>query len=747
MSTDEAFAELRGYYSAHEVADSGRSPLWDILDELAAAHPEWSALQLKAAQHETIARHFSPVVFRHVPFYFEMGVKPSECRGHAMEGNAGSWLYCRNSHLFRDANPLEFDQYRASGARGVHLAAPYADAIFHHCFAYPNVVHNGLEAIYHQAQAQLAKCATPQETEFISCAMRSLLAVKHIAEKFADAAEAQLAATADPAVRRNLQWISQTAREVPWRAPRTFHEGLNTIWLLFELCGSIEGIVSSLLGHLDLTLRDLYRGDLEAGRITRDEAYDLICHFLILAQSKYDMDRPVKDSVNGLEMATTITLGGCDAEGEPVCNDLTFLFLDAHHDLRLNFPKTHCRISPDSPAEYLARINRSFAAGRNTLALLSDEALIAAQVKAGKRLQDARQYVAGGCWEVMIEGCEHSAGASNYFNMLRILDFSIHDHAEVEAEVGLRCEKLDGARDFEELYARVSGNILRAIRKMCHAIGRYGCVWPEVNPSPFFSACLADCLDNRRDYTAGGGRYNPHGLPLTGFANLIDSLLAIQTLCFTTRRHSLDELLTAVRNNWEGCEAMRAEALAAPHYGDNSTVSNALAQRLLQDIHENTRDLVNERGGPFQLGIYVYKETLWWGTLTSATPDGRRTGDVFEPGLVPSRLRRGDLTSTIHSAAALDLSRCPADSLLTLSLPLGQTDDNTLAALERVFSHSGVGMLQLNCVNPDELLDAREHPERHRDLVVRLAGYSVRFVLLEPEWQDEFIARTLYTPA
>ncbi len=120
---------------------------------------------------------------------------------------------------------------------------------------------------------------------------------------------------------------------------------------------------------------------------------------------------------------------------------------------------------------------------------------------------------------------------------------------------------------------------------------------------------------------------------------------------------------------------------------------------------------------------------------------------MFEPGLVPSRLRRGDLTSTINSAAALDLSHCPADSVLTLSLPLGQTDANALAALERVFDHSGVGMLQLNCVNPDELLDAREHPERHRDLVVRLAGYSVRFVLLEPEWQDEFIARTLYAPA
>ncbi|MDX9982209.1 MAG: pyruvate formate lyase family protein, partial [Lentisphaeria bacterium] len=629
-------------------------------------------------------------------------------------------------------------------ARGVHLAAPYADAIFHHCFPYPNVVRNGLAALYRQAEAQLPDCTTPGETEFLACAMRSLLAVKRIAEKFADAAAARLETATDPAARRHLEWIARTAREVPWRPCRTFHEGLNTVWFLYEVCGSIEGIVSSLLGHLDLTLGELYRQDREAGRLTGEEAYGLVARFLMLAEAKYDMDKPVKDSVNGQEMATAITLGGCDGEGREICNELTFLLLDVHHDLRLHFPKVHCRISRHSPPDYLAAINRNFAEGRNTLALLNDDGLIPAQAKAGKHLEDARRYVAGGCWEVMIEGCEHSAGASNYFNLLRILEFSIHDHAAIEAEVGLACTRLDGAESFEEVYRRVLGNILAAIRKMCHAIGRYGSVWPQVNPSPFFSAGLADCLENRRDYTAGGGRYNPHGLPLAGFANLIDSLLAIRTLCFGNRPHSLADLLAAVRANWEGHEALRAEALAAPHYGDNSPASNALAKRLLDDLHASTRDLTNERGGPFQLGIYVYKEILWWGQKMSATPDGRRAGDVFEPGLVPSRLRRNEITSTIHSAAALDLSRCPADSLLTLSLPLGGTDLATLAALERNFAASGVGMLQINCVNRDELIDARKHPERHQDLVVRVAGYSVRFVLLEPEWQDEIISRTIY---
>ncbi|MDX9981706.1 MAG: hypothetical protein RBU25_16925, partial [Lentisphaeria bacterium] len=118
MNLNAERAELREYYAAHAVAAAPRSPLWNLLDRMAAEHPDWSALQLKTAQHETIAEHFQPVLFEQVPFYFEMGVKPAECRGQPMPSNAGSWLYCRNSHLFRDANPLEFDQYRASGARG-----------------------------------------------------------------------------------------------------------------------------------------------------------------------------------------------------------------------------------------------------------------------------------------------------------------------------------------------------------------------------------------------------------------------------------------------------------------------------------------------------------------------------------------------------------------------------------------------------------------------------------------------------
>ncbi|MCK5805876.1 MAG: pyruvate formate lyase family protein, partial [Lentisphaeria bacterium] len=699
MDIDTLREELRAYYYRHSFSALGgsnyRNPLFDAMDEHASSHPGLSPVQLKAAQYEIIADSFQPVVFKNSPFYSEMGVKVAEYDGVPGLG-AGGWLFKRNAHLFRDISPDEYDQYVAASRNGIHLAyGPYAD-YDHHCFPYSNVLENGLAHIYAQAETALGHCEKREETEFVECAMRGLLAVKKIAGKFADAAAELLGETTEETQRSFLGMIAETATEVPWRKPETFYEGLCAIWFLHEVCASIEGIGMSVVGHLDRMLGELYRSDLEAGRLTPDEAYDLICRFMIYTDCKFDSTKPVDESYNRQEQGEVVILGGCDEAGREIVNDITFMVLKAHHELGMLYPKIHCRITRNAKQEYLDAINRDFIGGRNVIAFLNDECLIPAQVKAGKRLSDARRYVAGGCWEVILEGYEHSAGANCYLNLLRIMDMSIHEHPEL-AVTGVVCDKIDGAEGFEDVYRIVLGNVIRAIRQMCQIIEKNGSVWPRVSPAPFFSACLADCLANRTDYTAGGGRYNPHGLPMGGFANFVDSLLAIRELCFGNKQGcTLDDLLEAVRANWEGHETLRAKVLTMPHFGDNAAESNTLASRILDDIYENTRDLKNERGGPFQLGLYIYREIIYWGMMTRATPDGRRSGDVLTQGITPSRLHHAaDITSTINSGAALDLTQCPANSVLTVSLPLGGVNLQTLGQFERAFAASGLAMLQL----------------------------------------------------
>ncbi len=746
MSIEALRRELQDYYrtrSFERLGKSFQSPLWPIMDEFAAAHPDYRPLRLKAALYECIAERFEPVIFKNSPFYSEMGLNVAECDGAPFLSAAG-WLLLRNLHLFQDADPDEYRRYVAAERHGVHLAyGPYPD-IDHHCCSFTSILRDGLASVFERARAALPQCESPEETEFIEAAITGLLAVKKIAEKFACAAERAAEEAETPEQRRFMAMAAATARKIPWQPAETFYEALCSLWFVHEVGASMDGVRIYVLGHLDRLLGDFYRRDLAAGRITRDEAYDLLCRYLVYLDCKIDLTRNVDESYNRQELGGTLILGGCDERGEVVCNEVTFLILEAHRELNLLYPKIHCRIARNSPPEYLDAANRSFLAGRNVISFLNDDGIIPAQIRAGKRPEDARCYVAGGCWEVIVEGCEHSAGANCYFNLAKIMDLSVRADPSLEAETGIVCRRIDGAPDFETVCQIVIDNIVAALRRMGDAIGRNGRIWPQVNPSPLFSACLAGCLENRRDYTAGGGRYNPHAMPLTDFAVLVDSLLAIKDLCFDRKTRTLAELLTAVRADWAGFDALRAEALASPHFGDGSPAADALAERIVEEIYRRTRDLKNERGGPFQLGFYSYRDVIDWAKITRATPDGRRAGDFLAQGLTPSRYRHSEITSLVNSLAAIDLTRCPANSVVTVSLPLGGADLNSLAGLERAVAASGVGMLQLNCVDPAELADAQRHPERHRDLIVRLYGYSARFVNLNREMQDEFLSRNLY---
>ena len=746
MKIENSRNELKDYYQnllpeAQLPAHSDyRHPFESIMDAYDTAHPGLGVYQLKAMQYDVIADNCRPVVFKHSPFYYEIGTKPAQCDGNPYWKQPGGWLHRRNRHLFREMSPEDFDLFCERSAQRI-FTGEYID-VDHHCFPISNVVQNGLGKIYEQAAEALKLCALQEEKEFVECAMRGLLAVKKISEKFADAAEEELKTAVDESRRHFLRMIAKSARETPWRAPETFYEGLNTLLFLREAAGSLEGVGTTSLGHPDRVLAELYRRDIESGRLTREEAYDLVCRFLLTGDCRYDKDKKVIE-YSDHEMEISFTLGGCDESGCEVCNDVTFMFLKAHHDLKLIFPKPFCRFSQNSNPEYLHAINRNVLDGRSTLILVNDDGLIPALVRAGKQLEDARRYISTGCWDIIVEGYEN-APTGHYISMPRILEMSIHDCPET-AKTGITCRKLDGADNFDEVYRRLFDNIITVIRQGCEIIGHNGQAWPRVAPEPLFSACMADCLKKRKDYAAGGGRYNPHSLSMVGFANVIDSLLVIRKLCFEAGRHALSELLAAVRANWVGYERLHAEVLTMPYFGDNNCASDALARRFHDDLYNHTRDLVNERGGAFEIGYWVYREFRYWGEKMRATPDGRCAGDVLAHGINPSRIHHvKSVTSAINSAAALDLTKCAANSVANVILPAGKMTAETLDQFERAVAASKIGLLQLHCISQEELLDARKHPEKHQDLVVRVCGFSAKFVALSTEWQDEFIGRNIY---
>ena len=325
------------------------------------------------------------------------------------------------------------------------------------------------------------------------------------------------------------------------------------------------------------------------------------------------------------------------------------------------------------------------------------------------------------------------------------MDFSIHPDPEAEAGMGLTFRRLNRESSFEAVYSLCLENVKSALGQMLEIIALAGANWSRINPCPFFSAALAGCAQSGRDYSAGGARYNPHGVPLTGLAVYVDSLMAIKRLCFDEGVIALPELLEAVRSNWRDRELLRRRAMESAHLGDGRGEAAALAARLLDELTGFVGEFRNERGGKFQCGLYSYVDIVEWAKLTRATPDGRHDGDFLSQGLTPSRLHRDDVTSLLRDLGSLPLEKFPANSVLTLSLSRNGLDSTRFAAfLEAWLALKASGMLQLNCVTREELEDARIHPENHRSLLVRLYGYSAYFTSLDAERQAEFMSRTIY---
>lgn len=741
---EELCREAEAHYAvcqqSYYTDPSYRHPIDKLLDEYDAAHPGLDSYALKAASYEIIATNFKPVLFDHSPFYFATDLLPGLADGRP-DLTPGGWLHRRNRHLFRDDDPAEYDRFFLYQKHGLYFCCgPYVDKM-HFCYPIPLVVKKGIGKTLEEAEAALREAKNEEEIAFLSAMLRGLRAVGRVSQRFAAAAEERKTYLTDPALIRNMDRLIDSASRTPWEPARHFFDGLNTIWLCRDVLGPMDGIGNSSLGRPDYLLWDLYRRDLESGYITREEAFDLIAQFILLGDCHYNKDTIVAGGADH-EIEMGLVLGGCDAQGNEVYNELTDMFLEAHRAVKAIYPKLHCRFSASSSGAYLAQINRDFLSGRSVASLNNDDAIIPALTANGQTLEDARGYVNTGCWSAISEGKESCAGA-NYFYMVKTLEQTVYGLDDALKNTGLRMDALDDAPDFETVYRRLSGNLTRLLRFRCEAISRHGRLAVRVNPLPLTSAFMEDCIANRKDFYAGGSRYNPNTLDPAGLANIVDALLAIRQLCFVDRIISLADFLDAVRRNWEGNALLLQKVRACPHYGDQQPESRALAARLHADMRAALADLPNERGGRFLLNYIVYREFLLTGASIRATPDGRRDGDLYALGLGPSRYHAADsLPAVLQTAGEFD----PASYLtasLDVQLPAGRLSQDALIAIERAMARCRLKHIQLNCVSLEELRDAQARPELHQDLVVRICGFSAKFVSLSRRFQDEFISRSV----
>jgi formate C-acetyltransferase len=509
-----------------------------------------------------------------------------------------------------------------------------------------------------------------------------------------------------------------------------------------EVCGSVEGIGESILGHLDRMTWPLLQADLAAGRATMEDARDSIDAFLAMTDAKANIRREPR------ETSTTVVVGGCDRHGEWVYNPVTDLILDAYRDLNLVNPKLNARISSRHPREYFRRL-ADLASRTNVLAIFNDEVIIAANVRAGKAIEDARLYVGGGCQENVLQNTEISSRASIYLNLAHVLrmGFFPEQWAEYLSSSGVEIEPYAGAETFEEFRRRFLAN-LRAVHD--EHVDRRNLTEREggwYNPCPLHSATLDDCIERAKDMFAGGTRYAGASVSLIGAGTLIDSLRAVEQAVYERGEMTLDELAGLLETDFARAEERRSYlANRIDKFGSDDPATARFAADVLADLARVTTGKPNTRGGRYEASLFVYRAFLRMGAKTGATPDGRPAGEPLSPGMSPSPLGVGNgagVASVLGALEPVDLTDFPVVAVLDLKLPWAGAGLNgeVVESVIRRFLDAGGSVLQLNVIDPAELADAREHPERHADLVVRVSGYSARFTTLPEHIQDEIIGR------
>ncbi len=736
---------LNDYYlnQAPVNAQKLQEKCYSYLDKMFDENPTLNNYELKAKQYECIADNFEPILFDDVPFYFETGALHPYSDGHYLRGmrHANGWLIERNRHIPETENPKMYKSHLANVEEQLICSNDIYMDLEHFRLPYKKIFERGLKGVYEEAVEALKLCENQEETDFVNCAIAGILALKKISEKFAECAEEKIKNETDEEKIKTLKLIADTAKRVPWNKPETVYEGLNTLTFIRKAVGTIEGIGYGSMGRVDVLLAPLYDNDKKNG-VSDEEIYDLVCLFLTIWDAHIDKSKKMTGYAD-YEYENAITVGGCDENGNEVFNKITEFILTAHFELDNMYPKIKCRYSENSSEEYLTLINRPILSQKSILLYCNDDAILPALIKHGFKKEHALNYSVGGCWDAGADDyCKAQSG--QYVNTLKALEWSIYMPEEKIKECQLDIKALENCETFDEVYNAVVHNILEIIKKKANdeSIGMRN--WSRVAPFCVTSALMYGPLEKRTDYTNGGATYNWENMYLAAFPDTVDSLLAIKDVCFDKKLCTLKELLNACKNNWQD-EKLRNLVLEAPSYGDSSEESARMTGKLADDIYNMTRNLPTSYGGKWQIGSFMYTEVVWWGKNIKATPNGRYNGDVISQGFTPSRLHKiKSVTDVFSGLRYFESSNFSKGTVINVILPAASSSKEILNAFLRGCAASKAQIMQINCVNKEDLLKAQKEPEKYGHIIVRMYGFSVQFVALSKEYQDEFLSRNFY---
>jgi formate C-acetyltransferase len=611
---------------------------------------------------------------------------------------------------------------------------------------YQKLLERGARGLAEEARQRAAETGSDEARHFYEGVEIICQGLEDMAGVYADIARQQAAEESDPSRRAELTAIAERCEWVPGRPARTLAEAFQSI-LFAQIALNLESLDNAVSpGRLDQILYPYYRADLEAGRITPDEARELIgCYTVKMSEIIPVFSRRATRFHGGMFSGQVVVVGGMDAEGNDATNELTWMFLDVMDQLRMRQPNYHARLHRHSPREYVERVAGMLKGGSGAPALANDEVIVPTLVGRGTALEHARDYSPVGCVEPVACGLSFASTDAALVNLALSLEWALGlKKGGATAPPVTECRSME---DVIDLYLAQIDRLVDYLIDDLQAIERANAV---MHPTPLTSMLLTGCLESGVDASSGGAMYNGSGVQGVGVADVADGLAAIEEVIFKRGACDLATLVQAIRDDFRGHQSLRAMLLAAPKFGNDDPVADRYADLVIGSFARSLSRYANTRGGPYWAGYYSVTSHVAFGEKTGALPNGRLAGRPLSNGLSPANgHERLGPTATMNSVAKLDLV-ASARNGINLNLKIdggslaGETGVQALAGLVRGYFDAGGMQVQVNALDPSVLLEARDHPEKHPWLLVRVSGYSAYFNDLSPAMKQEIIDRALH---
>ncbi len=755
MSSDKEPAEIR-YANAAKHFLSNKSPLFFDDNLLAGTttskpfgapvYPEWTGMTIWPELDTISTREKNPMILS--------------------EKEADELNFDINPY-WMERNIIEYTRKKYNNPecmrileRIVFFIASKVGCISHTVPDYKVALDKGVEYIIEQAalkEAALKKDENLTEEnrrklEFYRAVQIAMQGVIEYARNLSKKAAELAVKEHDPFRKENFQKMADVCSRVPAKPARTFREAINSIWIV-QVAIHAENINMAMSpGRLDQILYKFYKEDIDSGILTVKEAMELAgCFWLKLNDNTNLVPETAEELWGGAGTVPAVTVGGVDENGEDAVNDLTYIMLRVTELLKTRDPSLNSRYHYEkNTEEYRDRLAEVIVNTKAVPAIHNDVAVIKVLENQETKLEHARDYAVIGCVELASDGRSYDASSSIMLNLVSVLELALNNGKRPitgDEQIGPKTGDPSQFNSFEKFWEAFKNQSEWLIGKAIDLNEYFGHAYQEILPSPLLSAFFEGPMEKGKDLIFGGALYNSSGATHIGFADTVDSLNAVEKAVFIDKKCTFNELLKALKADFEGYEKLHAYLVnKTPKYGTEDPIAKKNSHNLIRFLYDFYQSHTNYRGGKYRPGYWTMTNHAGQGKLSGALPNGRKAYQVFASGITPVSQAANDLSACLKAVGGLESQCIASGEALNLKYPSveGEEDIKTFGRAVEAYLRYGGLHIQFNIMSYEDLIDARNNPDKYPELLVRVSGYSAYFKDLNEAMKEEIITRTAY---